>query len=74
MKLVPPSGPIPEKTFELIVKALAFTTVAVRLASENGPIDPDIRCMASLLAKLVPEDPNMQALETWAMEQLMGSN
>lgn len=71
MNLIPPSGPIPEKTFELVVKALAFTTVAVRLAAEDEPMSSEIRSMGSLLQKLVPEDQNIEALESWAMKQLM---
>lgn len=71
MNLIPPSGPIPEKTFELVVKALACTTVAVRLAAEDGFSDPEIRSMATLLGKLVPEDENIEALESRAMGRLM---
>ena len=71
MNFNPPSGPVPETTFELLVKALAFTTVAVRLAGEDASTDPEIRSMATLLAKLVPQQENMQELEAWAMKRLM---
>lgn len=71
MNLIPPSGPIPEKTFELVVKALAFTTVAVRLATESGSSDPEFRCMETLLVKLVADEQTFNELESWAMRRLL---